>query len=164
MCAAVLKQQTEQIKPVNPFCREYVPHDPVDYSSQQFIYRVSNMTVDRDTLMVSPEFEKVDLIAEIQSCKMLCGLEYMKVQLQRGLAKPEDFMAKPEDFHDVTQVPQDIHTASRLADMRSGELAKLAKAIGIQDNEELTPELFEQRLKQYIADNWKQPEQSAEVK
>lgn len=160
-----VKQQTEQKTLVNPFGRPFTPLAPVDYSTQRFVYRVQTMNVDKDTLMVSPVFDKVDLVEEIQKCKNLCGLEYMKQLLARGLAKPEDFMAKPEDFHDLTQVPQDVHTAARISDMTNEELAKLAKIIGIKESEELTAELFEDRLKAYIEANWKQPEQPAgEVK
>lgn len=160
--SGAVKQQTEQKTFVNPFGAPFVPLAPVDYSSQQYVYRVQTMNVNKDTLAVTPVFEKIDLIEEIQKCKNLCGLEYMKQQLARGLAKPEDFIAKPEDFHDVTQVPQDVHTAARISDMTNDELAKLARIIGIQDSEELTAELFEQRLKAYIQSNWKQPEQPAD--
>lgn len=164
MSNSAVKQTTEPVKLANPFCRTFVPIPPLDYSSQVYVYRVSDVIVDKETLLAKPQFEKVDLVAEVQACKNLCGLEYMKALLQRGLAKPEDFAAKPSDFHDVTQVPSDVHTAARLADLRSDQLAKLAQAIGISPDEELTPELFEKRFAAYIAENWKPTEQSAEVK
>lgn len=163
--AVVVKQQTEQKKLVNPFCRPFVPVEDIDYSSQQFIYRVSNMNVDKETIIVSPVFEKVDLMAEIEAARDLCGVEHMQRLLASGLAKPEDFKAKPNEFYDLTGLPEDVHTASRIADMTNDELAKLARIIGIKESEELTPELFEERLTAYIKANWKQPEQSAgEVK
>lgn len=163
--AAAVKQQTEQKKFVNPFCRPFVPAEDIDYTSQQFIYRVTNMSVDKETVIVSPVFEKVDLMAEIDAARDLCGVEYMQRMLASGLAKPEDFKAKPNEFYDLTGLPQDVHTASRLADLRSSELAKLAQYLGITADEELTPELFETKLKQKIAEEWKQTEQPAgEVK
>ena len=161
--AAAVQQQTER-KLVNPFCRDYVPQAELDYSSQGIVYRVQTMKVDPDTLIVSPVFEKVDIQAEIDACRSLCGVEQMQRLLANGLAKPADFAAKPEDFHDMTQIPADVHSAAKLADLRSEQLAKIAKEIGIQETEELTPELFEQRLKAYIAANWKEPQASPEVK
>lgn len=156
--------QQKKTELVNPFCRQFVP---VKYNwdpEQAYVFRVKTMEVDRDTLVAVPVYDKVDLVAEINACRDLCGLEYMKVQLARGLAKPEDFMAKPSEFGDTTVVPQDVHTAKKIADMGNEELAKLAKIIGIKPGENLTPQLFEDRLKDYISANWHEPETTTEAK
>lgn len=163
MAEKTTHQKTER-KLVNPFGRPYVPAKDAWDPSQAYVFRVKTMEVDHDTLVAVPVYEKIDLQAEIDACRGLCGLEYMKQQLARGLAKPEDFRAKPGEFGDTTTLPQDVHTAKKLAEMGNEDLSKLAKLIGIKDSEELTPELFEDRLKAYLAENWKQPETQEEVK
>lgn len=151
--AEKITQQTTERTFVNPFCRPYVPGKPIGDSDGKYIYRIGKVTVNPETLVVEVEYDKVDSQQEVEACKSLCGVDLMKAKLKAGLVSPEDFYDDGKSGVDTTQIPTDVHTMRRFADMQSDQLAALAKKIGIKVGESVTPQQFEDALIRYIKDN-----------
>lgn len=59
--------------------------------------------------------DPLDLDAEIQSHKDECGMVQAELLLKRGLARPEDFAAKPGDYGDTSNLPDNINDAYQMA-------------------------------------------------
>lgn len=134
---------------VNPFCRAPAP---INYTKTDnpTVYRVSGGHVDKETLQYVPEFEAVDLVEEIQACKDLAGVEYMKKLLATGQALPEDFQDDGQGSFDGNVVPPDVHTAKKLADQEAENLQKMAKDCGLKEGFSYTQEQFEQAIKEAV--------------
>lgn len=147
--------KVSSIKLVNPFCRrtKRVLMPALDNKN---IARVSTMKVNQETLQVEPVFESVDVQAEIQSCKDLCGLEYMKKLLASGQITAEDLQDNAGAEIDLTAIPQDQHEALRKANQVNEQLGKLAASIGCEEGKTYSSEEIERMLtaaiqKQYDA-------------
>lgn len=59
--------------------------------------------------------DPLDLDAEIQSHKDECGMVQAELLLKRGLARPDDFAAKPGDYGDTSNLPDNINDAYQMA-------------------------------------------------
>lgn len=140
-------EQTKSNSPalINPFCVNPAPVQQPALDNV-FVHRITGTEVDRETLSVKPVYEDVDLVAEIQACKDLAGLDYMKSQLAAGLASPEDFYDNGQSGFDTTVIPETVHEAAKKADAASADIAEIAKAIGIDGDEPLTAAQFEKAL------------------
>lgn len=148
-----ITQQTTELTFVNPFCRPYKPVKSLGDQDGKYVFRIGKVCVNPETMAVEVEYEKVDSQQEIEACKSLCGVDLMKAKLKSGLASPEDFYDDGKAGVDTTQIPTDVHTIRRFADMQSDQLAALAKKIGIKVDETVTPQQFEDALIRYIKDN-----------
>lgn len=133
---------------VNPFCRTPAP---INYTKTDNpnVFRVCGGHVDKETLQYVPEFEEVDLVEEIQACKDLAGVEYMKKLLATGQALPEDFQDDGKGSFDGNLIPPDVHTAKKLADQEAANLQKVAKEAGLKEGFSYTQEQFEEAIKEY---------------
>lgn len=65
--------------------------------------------------MVSVLKDPVDLDAQIQTFKDQCGMAQAELLLKRGLATPDDFAAKPGDYGDSSDMPDNINDAYQQA-------------------------------------------------
>lgn len=135
---------------VNPFCRTPAP---IKYTKTDDpnVFRVSGGHVDKETLQYVPEFEAVDLVEEIQACKDLAGVEYMKKLLATGQALPEDFQDDGQGSFDGNLIPSDVHTAKKLADQEAEKIKKIAQEAGLKEGFNYTQEQFEEAVKEYAA-------------
>lgn len=55
--------------------------------------------------------EPIDLDELVQSYKDQCGMEQAQLLIARGLASPEDFAAKPGDYGDTSNLPDNLNDA-----------------------------------------------------
>lgn len=135
---------------VNPFCRT---PEPIEYTKTDnpTVFRVCGGHVDKETFQYVPEFEEVDLMEEIQACKDLAGVEYMKKLLATGQATPEDFQDDGQGSFDGNLVPSDVHTAKKLAEEEAANIQKIAQAVGLKDGFTYTEEQFEEAVKEATA-------------
>lgn len=84
--------------------------DPVDCS--QKLLPQFGLELDKETgCTYSVVKDSIDLDALIQTYKDSCGMEAAQLLLKRGLASPEDFAAKPGDYGDTSDLPDNINDA-----------------------------------------------------
>jgi len=134
----------------NPFCNVPEIMGLRDFHNRNVV-RIDGGKYDPETGCYTPTFVDVDLEAEIESCKDMCGVALMKNQLARGLAKPEDFYDDGRSGVDVSQIPATVHEANAKANEASQQLAELAKALGLKDGETYSASQFEDALAQAVA-------------
>lgn len=119
---------------VNPFnCKRPVVHQPK--LDNHILSRVSSMSVDKETLMTYPVYEDIDTVKEIQACKDLCGLDYMKKLLASGQVSAEDLQDNSGDNFDLTKIPDNVHEAKAKANEINQQVGELAKAVGAEDGQ-----------------------------
>lgn len=139
------KTEKEVVSPkvlVNPFFnkRPVVVQPKLDDPN---VYKVVSMEVDHDTLLATPVYEAVDSVKEIQACKDLCGLEYMKKLLASGQVSAEDLAdSKPTDV-DLTVIPSDVHQAKRAAEAINQDVSKTMTQLGAKDGKAYTKDEVE---------------------
>lgn len=148
---------------VNPFCRTPAP---INYTKTDnpIVYRVSGGHVDKETLQYVPEFEAVDLVEEIQACKDLAGVEYMKKLLATGQALPEDFQDDGQGSFDGNLIPSDVHTAKKLAEKEAENIQKMAKEVGLKEGFSYTQQQFEDAVKEYVGKLFAEAQAKAQAK
>lgn len=135
---------------INPFC--FVPERQIKrvLGKPGLVTRYEGGEFTEDHSYI-PGLVAFDLDAEIQSCKELAGFEYMQQQLKTGRASIEDFYDDGKHDFDQSQVPENIHQANAQANVLNGQLADLAKTIGVPEGEAITGAQFEKYLSEYIA-------------
>lgn len=126
----------------NPFCGSpaEISHPKLD---NRKAWRIVSADVDKKTLITKPVFEEYDSQEEIQKCKDLCGIEYMKMLLKTGQAKPEDFYDDGKSGVDTTVFPETVHEAKKEAEKLNQEIAKAAKEAGAQEGEKYSSKQLE---------------------
>lgn len=71
--------------------------------------------LDQKTCQMVPVLrDPLDLDAQIQTFKDQCGMVQAQLLLKRGLAIPEDFAAKPGDYGDTSDLPDNINDAYQM--------------------------------------------------
>lgn len=137
--------KVSSVQLVNPFCccRNSVVLPSLDNVK---VARVVSMEVDKETLTTSPVFDVFDVDEQIQSCKDLCGMEYMKKLLQSGQVTAEDLQDNAGADIDLTRVPQSPQEALRKANEVNEQIGKLAKAIGCEEGKKYTAQEIESML------------------
>lgn len=120
----------------------------------RFVKRISGqVTVDKENLNVFPVLEEVDLDAEIQTYKDMCGLEYFKLMLAQGKVNPEDSHDDGAHSYDSALMPKTIHEASKVADSVSAVVGEVAKQLGIKDGDAVSQEKLIELLSEKVAAN-----------
>lgn len=142
------------VKLVNPFCvyKPIADDSKVEYKA----YRVKCMEVDKETLTAEPVFEEFDLQAEINARLDDAGFNAMRTLIMTGQAKPEDFYDDGKHGFDNTVLPENIHEARKVADSGASDLAALAQVLGVKEGEELSPQVLETYLSNFIAKKWQE--------
>lgn len=107
---------------------------------------VKTMEVDKDTMLVTPVYDRSSWKEEIIAQKDNCGMELMRRQLRLGLAKPSDFYDDGKSGFDTSVLPETVHDARKNADELNGEIAKIAQAIGLDDTQALTADQLIDKL------------------
>lgn len=103
--------------------------------------------------------DPLDLDAEIQSHKDECGMVQAELLLKRGLARPEDFAAKPGDYGDTSKMPDNINDAYQLAQEVKGsakiDLKQFKTDADIQAyvDAQIQAQLAKQAKKEEVKDN-----------
>lgn len=115
---------------------------------------VERMEVDKDTLVVTPVFGRSSWQEEIEAQVDNCGMELMKKQLRQGLIKPSDLYDDGKGGIDTSIIPETVHEARKKADEVNHGLSELAKAIGIDDSQELSADQFVDKLTSAIKAKW----------
>lgn len=100
-----------------------------------WVQRTVSTEVDKETLLVTPVFEMIDSVKEIQSCKDLCGLDYMKKLLASGQVSAEDLQDNANAEFDTTVLPGNVHEAKRMANQTNEQIAQAIKAAGGQEGQ-----------------------------
>lgn len=127
---------------VNPF-RNVRPDIKQPNLDNPNVMKVVSMGVDHDTLVTYPVFEAVDSQKEIQACKELCGLEYMKKLLASGQVTAEELSdSNPSDV-DLTTLPENVHEAKRAANAINEEVSKTMTGLGAKDGKAYTKDEVE---------------------
>lgn len=101
--------------------REEVPVDCSNPMLAQFGLELNKET--GSTYVV--EKDPLNLDELIQTYKDQCGMDFAQLQIQRGLASAEDFAAKPGDYGDISDLPDNINDAYR------GHLAAEASGVDL---------------------------------
>lgn len=135
---------------VNPF-RNIRPDIAQPDLDDPKVARVVSMEVDKDTLMVSPVFEFVDTQKEIEACKELCGLDYMKKLLASGQITAEELQDNAGAEFDATVYPETVHDAKREADQLNAEIGKAISSAGGKEGKVYTAEEVEDLIKSAVA-------------
>lgn len=144
-----MAEEIKDLKLVNPFC--LVPNKvfALDLSERK-VKRLKEVKVNPDTLETYAVYEDVDLQAEIDARENDCGLEYMRMLLRTGQAKPSDFADDGQHGIDATLIPETVHEAHRLAEENNVQLQELAKALGINEGDVLTQDMIERKLTEKV--------------
>lgn len=141
---------SEQVlKLVDPFNIGFVKPNAIE--GRNCVTRCVGSEYDKELGCVVPVFEEVDLVAEIQACRNMCGVELMRTLLSQGKAKPEDFYDDGNSGIDTSVIPGSVHDAAKAAEAGQQQFAALAKALGVEDGEALTAAQLEKALTAYIA-------------
>lgn len=137
-----LQEERKALVFKNPFCGspDKVKHPLLD---NRKAWRITSATVDKKTLTTSPVFEEYDLQEEVQKCKELCGVEYMKMLLKTGQAKPEDFYDDGNSGFDMNQIPENVHEAKKKSEELKQDIANAAKAAGAVEGENYSAKQLE---------------------
>lgn len=146
--AETVKKQLD-VKLVNPFVAGVKHIDPPALDNV-YAARVVSMDVDKETLTVVPVFEQYDQQAEIQACKDLCGMEYMKKLLASGQVTAEDLADNAGQEYDLTIIPETPQEALRKANQVNESIGKLAAQIGCEDGKKYTGQEVESMLTAFI--------------
>lgn len=133
------------IKLVNPFCR-CRNSIVVPLLDNHDVARVVSMEVDKETLTTKPVFNVFNVDEEIQSCKDLCGMEYMKKLLASGQVTAEDLQDNAGADLDLTRMPESPQEALRKANEVNEQIGKLAQAIGCEEGKKYTAQEIETML------------------
>lgn len=96
------------------------------------------------------ESNKISLVKLIQTYKDQCGMEFVQKQLRLGLLKPEDLADDGKHSGDGT-LPIDVNDAYRAALNAGKEKQELAKALGIDLPENVTPDQIKAALEKIYA-------------
>lgn len=140
---------------VDPFTVGRMPRGVCAPYDDGFVFHATGVEVDKDTLVVSPVYEKTDLHQILEDGKEYCGLDYMKKRLRMGLAKPEDFYDDGKlDGVDLGAVPETPHDAARISEATQSQLASLAKYLGLEDGREYTADQLEAALVARVKADW----------
>lgn len=113
-----------QYTPFGTPIRPVIPTDCSKKELEQFGLELDKET--GSTFVV--EKDPIDLDEIVQSYKSQCGMEMAQTLLKRGLASEEDFYAKPGDYGDVSELPDNLNDAyqAKLAADQVAEAAGLA--------------------------------------
>lgn len=152
--------QTEEVKKAsvvfkNPFCGSpaVVGHPALD---NRKAWRITSANIDKKTLCTSPVFEEYDSQEEIQKCKELCGIEYMRMLLKTGQAKAEDFYDDGKSGIDTTVFPESVHEAKKEAEKLNDDLSKLAQEVGAKEGQTYSAEQLEDLLISAVKEKFSQ--------
>lgn len=148
--ASEAKQVVQPITLVNPFCKS--PKYHFDKCDDPIVSRVKTVEIkDKDTVLVEPVFEEVDLMAEVRASASLAGVDYMKRLLASGQARPEDFYDDGQHSVDTGLIPATVHDAAKLAEQGEEQFAQLAKELGIPEGEKVSGSVLEKYLSDLVA-------------
>ena len=134
-------KETEKVENsvfVNPFFVGKVPAPVAQKDEDPFVIRYKGLEYDEETKGAKPVYEKVNLVEEIQQCKDLCGLEYLKRQLATGQAVPSDFYDDGKGGVDLTTIPADPGAARKAADKINDDMAALCKELGLDASDSVS--------------------------
>lgn len=137
------------VKYANPFIRR-TKHAAAVKFNDPYVIRIKSVEIDKETMLVSPVYEKVNTQAEIQACADLCGIVYMKKLLAFGQVSAEDLADIHATSFDSSILPEDVHTARRLANKANEEVAAAVKLSGGVDGEVYSAEQVERMLTQAV--------------
>lgn len=153
-------QKVSGIKLVNPFCRcsNSVVVPSLDNHD---VARVVSVDVDKETLTTKPVFDVFNVDEEIQSCKDLCGMEYIKKLLASGQVTAEELQDNAGADIDLTHVPQSPQEALRKANEVNEQLGKLAQAIGCEEGKKYTAQEIEMMLTNAIKKQYDEQQAAA---
>lgn len=132
--------------------------------NNKFMQRVVSMDVDKETLSSKPVFEKVDVEAEIQACKDLCGLDYMKKLLASGKVSPQELQDDAGASVDLTKIPATVHEAKAQANAINETVGKVAKSVGAEDGQVYNSREIEAMITSAVAKQFEAQKAAAPTK
>lgn len=148
------KEEIKEPKFVCPFHIRVLSDQNREPGELKIVKRISDQVkVDKDTLVVSPVLEDVDLDAETQTYKDMCGLEYFKMMLAQGKAQPEDSHDDGAHSYDASIMPKTRYEAGKAADAANDVIAEVAKQLGIKDGEKVSESQLVELLSKKVAEN-----------
>lgn len=111
-----------------------------------FVTRIKGVEYDPETKGTKIVTEKVNFAEEVQACRELCGMTYVKKQLATGAIQPEDLYDDGKSGMDLSKLPADRHIAAKEADKLSKSIGDLCKELGLDASDKVTQEKLEKML------------------
>ena len=106
-----------------------------------------------DGTVVPDESNLVDLYALIQTYKDQCGMEAAKRLLQTGERSPEDFADPRNIQYDDSAIPETPQDRANAAVQANAQVDAVKAKYGIDPNQDMTQEQFENIIKSFIQAN-----------
>ena len=131
---------------VIPFGLRAKPSRCVAKKGSSMMKRLAGVDYDDEHKTAVAKYEDVNFQEEVQACRELCGMTFIKSQLASGKIVPESLYDDGKSGMDLSILPADRHIAAKQADKLNDSISQIAKELGLDPTDVVTAEKLEKLL------------------